>query len=94
MARRQVVELACDPCGRVETQPAELHGQTRPSKFELEVSFNGQEVKYEDLCRRCRNAVENYFHNMTKQPEEEVEKEAEPEKSKATNFLGMPKKAG
>ena len=93
MARRQVIELSCDRCGKVETQP--VVEQTRASKFELEISFNGQEVKYEDLCRRCRSACENYFKNMTKQPEPEEEKTEEKKEESPTNrFLGMGRKTG
>ena len=90
MARRQVVEITCDRCGKVETQP--LQQGVRP-EFELEIMFQGQEIKYEDLCTRCRGAVENYFKSMTKQPDEE---ETTPNlEQKSGGFLGMGgKKAG
>jgi len=97
MARRQVIELACDRCGRVETQPLKGDGKDERPRYELEVSFHGQEVKYEDLCRRCRSACENYFKNMTKQPEPEEEpnvEAAKEEESPTKRFLGMGKKAG
>ncbi len=87
MARRQVIELRCDRCERVETQP--LNEKTKEFKFELEVSFQGQKVEYEDLCRRCRSAVENYFKSMTKQPEEEKESTPKPKPVKESGFLGM-----
>jgi hypothetical protein len=95
MARRQVLEVTCDRCKKTETQAVE---SVPAEGAELEVTFHGQTVKYEDLCKRCRNACENYFKSMTKQVEED-EKAAEPDGAtppgQPKGFLGLGnKKAG
>lgn len=93
MARRQVVEITCDRCGKVETQAT----QQVTEELELMVEFRGQKIKYEDLCGRCRGAVENYFKSMTKQLDEEDKSEGTtgPESQQKKGFLGMGgKKAG
>jgi hypothetical protein len=63
MARREVVEVLCDRCGRTETQAKDIKTLDEP---EFEVSFRGQKKKYNDLCHRCRGAVEGYFKQATK----------------------------
>ena len=67
MARQEVLEIKCDRCGKVENHPAKGKEIPRP---EFSISFQGQKVVYEDLCRRCRGALENYFISSTKQKEE------------------------
>ena len=78
MARREVVEVVCDRCKRVDIQTKE---DKKGAAAELEISFQGEKHSYEDLCRRCRDAVKNYYLRITKQ-DEEPEKAAEkpPEK--------------
>ena len=85
MARKQVVEITCDRCQRVENQEVLT---AAPTDKELSVSFHGQFFEYQDLCRRCRDACGNYFRSITKQPEEEKAQAAPipPEKS---GFLGL-----
>lgn len=74
MARRRVVEVTCDRCKRTETQGVDEDPTLRAKVGkELVVVFHGQSIEYEDLCRRCRSAVENYYNRMTKQAEEEEE---------------------
>ena len=66
MARREVIELVCDRCGKKDLQEkAELL-----ETAELEVNFRGKRYTYKDLCSRCREAVQGYFMRMTKQEEE------------------------
>jgi len=89
MARRPVIEVSCDRCGKVETQPVDPKADGIHEN-ELVVCFQGQEITYSDLCLRCRSAVENYFKSMTKQPEEEESEEPAPPKK---GFLGMGAKA-
>jgi hypothetical protein len=82
MARRQVLEVTCDRCGRTETQDASEGDNSSPSN-ELSVTFHGKSVEYTDLCKKCRSAVDRYFAQMTKQPaaDERVVEEL-PEKKK------------
>jgi hypothetical protein len=86
MVRRQVVEIKCDRCQRVENQDL----VTSPAATEeLSVTFQGQTVTYTDLCKRCRGAIENYFKGMTKQVDEveKVDKPVAP--TDKGGFLGM-----
>jgi hypothetical protein len=74
MARRQVEEVRCDRCEKVDIRPVE---ETKLKEGpELEASFQGKKVRYDDLCQRCRDAVKNYFNSMTKQTDEEKAKAA------------------
>jgi len=66
MARREVLEVTCDRCKRNDLQEK---GQLVDTD-ELVATFRGQTVKYKDLCRRCREAVEGYFKRMVKVSEE------------------------
>jgi len=91
MARREVVEIICDRCGRTETQEPSQAGKA--AKVELVIEFQTERHEYEDLCMRCRKACEGYFKSMTKQTEKE---EAEPEPGQERRgLLGLGgKKAG
>ena len=90
MSRRQVVEVKCDRCNRVETQGSDKDSIKRgPDGEELSVTFHGNTTQYEDLCLRCRSAVENYFRSMTKQTEED--ESDGPEKLPKPGFLGSRK---
>jgi hypothetical protein len=89
MARRQVLEIQCDRCGKTETQEIPKGDGDKAHEVELFVRFRGQEVKYSDLCLRCRGACEGYFQSITKTREKttEEEKEPEPPQNKRTRFL-------
>jgi len=63
MARREVLEIKCDRCGRVETQGKE-EILSLPTGGEFAAKFHGQEVRYPDLCRGCRQAVANYWKKI------------------------------
>lgn len=79
MARRDVVEVTCDRCGRVETQTSTE--TTKPDKYEVSVTFHGETVSFEDLCKRCRDAVKGYFTRLAKKPDE-----AKPKKDNVTSI--------
>jgi hypothetical protein len=64
MARREVIEVVCDRCKKVETQPTDGKKVVVP---ELKVNFQGEEHTYSDLCTRCRDTIKNYFKGMTLQ---------------------------
>lgn len=76
MARRQVVEVTCDRCNRTETQNTSTEPMRSESGKELTLAFNGKVVEYEDLCTRCRGAVEGYANQITKdaKPKPKIEK--------------------
>lgn len=64
MARREVVEVNCDRCGRTETQTStEIPKSTGP---EVEVIFHGEKTVFGDLCKRCRDAVRGYTSRLAK----------------------------
>jgi len=85
MARRQVVEVICDRCGKTETQEPSQEAKSGDGVPELVVQFQAERHEYTDLCVRCRDACENYFKSITKQTEKE--KEAPP--AKKTGLLGL-----
>jgi len=70
MARREVVEILCDRCKKVEVVPKETGSGV--DKQALSMSFYGQQVTYNDLCKRCRGALESYFKRITLQDDEDV----------------------
>jgi len=80
MARKQVLEIKCDRCGRVETQPI-LEGEDGSSKVALKLEHGGKVTEYEDLCTRCDQAIENYVKQIRKETDPQVdEKYKEPGK--------------
>jgi len=85
MARRQVLEIRCDRCSKVETQDIKP-GEEKP-EVALLVTFQGESVEYEDLCRRCQGAVEGYFKSMTLQSKKD-EEEGPKEEELKSRFLG------
>jgi phage FluMu protein Com len=89
MARRQVLEIRCDRCKKVETQ--EIKPEEEKPEIELTVSFGGKSVEYEDLCNRCRSSIDRYFKQMTLQNEKTEEPPKEESKSR---FLGGRRAAG
>lgn len=71
MARREVIEIICDRCKRVETQaPSSVPDKEKVAQ-ELIINFHGKKVVYDDLCRKCRKTVSNYYDKIIKAPEEE-----------------------
>jgi hypothetical protein len=92
MVRRQVIELKCDRCNRVENQDS----YTLPAGVtkELTITLHGKTVEYIDLCKRCRDAIQNYYNSITKQEVPEKKPETTPEVPGAVKapFMGMGKK--
>lgn len=70
MARREVLEVTCDRCGKTETQGKDDVTEA----LELEATFRGKKVSYEDLCARCRSAVDRYFGRIVKKEVTDVSK--------------------
>lgn len=85
MARRPVVEIKCDRCGRVENRDTGV--LPKDGQKALSVTFKGQKVEYDDLCSRCDSACENYFKSMTKQIEEPDKASEKP--AEKSGFLGL-----
>ncbi len=69
MARREVIEVKCDRCGRVETQGSEDRAVEGP---EVNVTFHGETYVYDDLCKRCRSAVRGYFDRIAKKADDQI----------------------
>jgi hypothetical protein len=60
MARAEVVQIKCDRCRRVELLPP-----TPPKSLpDFEARFIDKKLVYEDLCSRCRVAVENCWKDL------------------------------
>ena len=69
MARRQVIEICCDRCGKTENQES----GTLPSGLQKEfsVTFHGKTTEYVDLCLRCRSAISGYVGHACRARDEE-----------------------
>lgn len=93
MARREVVEITCDRCSRTETQAPGTVPKRDGMVHEFTVNFHGQQMQYEDLCRRCRNTLSNYYDKIIKASKDEDEKEAPAPETKAA-APNPPPKAG
>ena len=74
MARREVLEIVCDRCGKKDLQTKDQLSD----EPELVATFRGQKTEYKDLCLRCRDAVMGYFNRMTKRDDEEKKADAAP----------------
>jgi len=94
MARRDVIEITCDRCGRTETQSStETPKSTGP---EIEATFHGEKLSFGDLCKRCREAVKGYFGRIAKKEEEkpanvtaiDPNQPPKPVEEKKRSFLG------
>jgi hypothetical protein len=94
MARRKVIEVICDRCGKTETQ--EPSQEAKAEGPELIVEFQGERKEYSDLCIRCRSACEGYFRGLTKQVEKvgKEEKAKEAPKGKPGLLSGIGRRAG
>jgi hypothetical protein len=69
MARREVVEIQCDRCGKIETQSKNEVSDEHVHEFQG--AFRGELVTFADLCKRCRGTVENIFSRLLREKEEE-----------------------
>jgi hypothetical protein len=79
MAKREVVEVTCDRCGKTETQTKdEINTESRPEftgqSWDPKTKTLSKLAKYDDLCKKCRRAVGNYFVKIIKVDEEEDSK--------------------
>ena len=84
MARREVLEVTCDRCKKTDLQSKDQVKE----ELELVATFHGKKVEFDDLCTKCRSAVEGYFNRMAKieEPKKEPAQEKPPEKKRG--FLG------
>ena len=61
MARREVLEVTCDRCGKTQSQTkSEV---TEKAELVITVAIKGEtqvNKTYDDLCHRCRETVLNY----------------------------------
>lgn len=67
MARREVFEVTCDRCKKVETQSKENSTKTEDGddSKELVLKFKGKTLEYVDLCMRCRRSVGGYVDHIS-----------------------------
>jgi len=72
MARRDVVEITCDRCNRVETQLTGEVARRDDMKYELTASYHGETIQFEDLCHRCREAVKGYYNRIAKKADDQL----------------------
>jgi hypothetical protein len=88
MARREVLQVTCDRCGKDDLQD---RTQTTDEP-ELVLQYRGEKVVYEDLCKSCRSAVQGYSDRIMKkeQPKKDAEGKKDPpeEAPKKRSFLG------
>lgn len=64
MGRREVIELECDRCGRVQTQGKSEVFDGEGGEFSF--TFRGKTVTYTDLCKTCRGTITNYVDRISK----------------------------
>ena len=75
MARREVIEVICDRCGRTETQAqGDRPEATGGGSYEFKISLHGKETSYEDLCVSCRKSLANYYAKIIKAKMDPTEK--------------------
>jgi hypothetical protein len=72
MARREVVEVLCDRCKRVEMVPKD---KAPPAGGEpvFSITLSGQSVSFTDLCTNCQKALAGYFKHCTLVKKDEAE---------------------
>lgn len=67
MAQREVLEVTCDRCGRKQAQDKAEANNAKELILKIEiVGTKSVDVSYDDLCRKCRDAVVNYGSKMAK----------------------------
>jgi hypothetical protein len=78
VAKKQVVELICDRCGRTEyTEPVI---PADPPDYALVLTFKERTIQWEDLCSSCDKAVTNYVKQLMREAKEEPEPGEDPDK--------------
>lgn len=71
MGRRKVIEITCDRCSKKETQSESEVSAEDANEFQGE--FKEEQVAFSDLCRRCRNTLENLFRRIKRESFEDEE---------------------
>jgi hypothetical protein len=61
MARKAVVQVVCERCGREELQPVSDKAKT---DTDFVASYKGQSLKYEDLCGYCKETLDNLWKDL------------------------------
>lgn len=62
MARRDVIEIRCDRCGRVATTSGDPGSPGDP----IVLIYQGKELRFEDLCERCQRVVDDACQRITR----------------------------
>jgi len=67
MARKTVIEITCDRCGKTEHVTDPSRAEKDPPDFSGSLFFDedsNEEKEFQDLCGRCRKAVRNYWNKI------------------------------
>ena len=94
MARREVIEVVCDRCKRVETQAPNAVVKPEGEKNEFYLQFHGKITSYEDLCSGCRKALRNYLDRMLFEPKSKETKSVAETPEKKGSFFSRSKATG
>lgn len=81
MARRQVIEIICDRCGKMENQAPD--SPKEEGKAEFKVFFEGKKVAFDDLCERCRKALRNYVEKIARESKDDDQEKPEEDKPRS-----------
>lgn len=100
MSRREVIEIVCDRCGKTEIKlknkvAPEIKKNGKGAAFHARIWVPGKgnkNVSYDDLCKRCDGALQNYFDKIKKADQEQSGEEPEKKPEKKPGLLG--KKGG
>lgn len=93
MARKQVVEVQCDRCKRIEYQDGKNPTKNETHAQDFEGTFMGQQVKFTDLCNPCKKTVGGYWDKITtelegKSPERGAKGKGQSETNPSPPILG------
>lgn len=75
MTRKQMIEVKCDRCKRIEYVPASSK-ETDKAKLELRFRPSGKkprvkevdlELEFDDLCSPCENTVKNLIESIARE---------------------------
>lgn len=69
MAKKNVIEVTCDRCARVEY----IDPETTKLAGGLDLTFAGEKIAFPELCSRCGKAIANYIKQIKRAGKEEIE---------------------
>ncbi len=71
MARKQVTQVQCERCERVETREivASDLDNNQVKAADIHIFFGGKDTKFDDLCDPCKRTVASHVEAITKKIE-------------------------